>query len=73
MKYNYEYKSIRPKLYEITDEDGTVLGRIRHEFSASEKRIGWQSSNGEFYEKAKDAAIALVKARRVKLAARYAS
>lgn len=73
MNYNYEYKSIRPRLYEVLDEDGTVLGRIRHEFLAEEKRMGWQSSDGEFYPKAEDAAVALIEARREKIAARYAS
>ena len=71
MNYQYDYKSIRPKLWEVTGKNGRALGRIRHIFSPTSERTGWQASNGEFYEKAKQAAVALVKARKKKLALRY--
>ena len=69
MNYQYDYKSIRPKLWEVIGKNGRALGR--HIFSPTSKRVGWQASNGEFYEQAKQAAMALVKARKKKLALQY--
>ena len=70
MKNKYEFKSIRPKLWEVTGNNGRALGRIRHVFSANSERTGWQASNGEFYKKAEEAAIALVQQKRETIALR---
>jgi hypothetical protein len=63
MNYKYEYESIRPKLWEIKGKNGRAVGRIRHVFSANAKKVGWQASNGKFYDNAQQAAIALVSAK----------
>jgi hypothetical protein len=57
---NYEYKAIRPKLWEIMDKNGKALGRIRHVLKPNKSKIGWQASDGKFYEKAKQAALGLL-------------
>lgn len=69
MTNQYKYKAIRPKLWEVIDQDGRAVGRIRHEFCSTTDRLGWQAANGEFYEKAEQAAAALFKARKLGLVA----
>jgi hypothetical protein len=64
MNIQYEYKSIRPKLWEVSEKNGRALGRIRHVFSSKSKKVGWQASDGEFYENAEQAAKALVNQKR---------
>lgn len=57
----YTYKLIRKRLWEVRSEDRKVLGRIRHVFKPEKEKVGWQSSDGRFYEKAAKAATALLK------------
>lgn len=64
-KKKYTYESVRPKLWEVQDKKGRALGRIRHVFKP--KKRGWLASNGEFYRKAKNAAMALLDIRQQKL------
>ena len=63
----YEYKSIRPKLWEIIDKNGKALGRIRHVLKPEKSRVGWQASDGKFYQKAKQAALGLLAYRKTQL------
>lgn len=56
----FTYTLIRKKLWEVRSEDRKVLGRIRHVLKPDKEEVGWQSSDGHFYEKAAHAATALL-------------
>lgn len=53
----YNYKKVRPGLFEIATPSGKAVGRIRHVISPD---VGWEASDGGFYSSARDAALALV-------------
>ena len=55
---NYHYNRVRPRLWEVCLSDGRPIGRIRHVFSPQE--TGWIASDGGFYDRANEAASALL-------------